>query len=98
MICDEALVRRGLPPAAPSENLRLVGRLNKPASSASLPHGHGRVPTMCWGSVSQGPGWPSPGRAGPEALILKGDWCGEEPTPQASESGRGRRQLNRCDD
>jgi len=33
MSCDEALVRRGWPSAAPSENLRLVGRLNKSAAS-----------------------------------------------------------------
>jgi hypothetical protein len=31
LICDEARGMRGLPPAAPSEPLRLVGRLNKPA-------------------------------------------------------------------
>jgi hypothetical protein len=32
MIGDEALVMRGLPPDAPSADLRLVGWLNKPAS------------------------------------------------------------------
>jgi transposase len=87
----------GLPPAAPSEPLRRVGRLNQPASAASWPQGHGRGPTMCWGSVRQGPGWPAPCRAGPAALILQGAWCGEEPTPQASEAGSGRRHLDRCD-
>jgi hypothetical protein len=30
--------------------------------------------------------------AGPKAVILPGDWCGDELTPHASESGGGRRQ------
>ena len=95
---DEAIVMRGGAPAAASEDLGLGGRLNQPPSLAWWPHGHGRVPTICWGSVSQGPGWPSPGGAGPEALILKGDWCGEEPILHASESGSGRSQPDRWDD
>jgi hypothetical protein len=55
------------------------------------PHGHGRVPTICWGATRQGPGELLLSGAAPEAVILKGDWCGGVRTDTIGQRIRARR-------
>ena len=91
MICDEVGVRPAVRPDAPSGNLERGRPCQACERMTCRPHGHGRVPIMCWGAVRQGQGELLRSGAAPEALILKGDWCGGVSTDTLRQRMRARR-------
>jgi hypothetical protein len=78
-------------PGAPSGSLERVGQCKAYDRLTCRPHGHGRVPTICWGAARQGQGELLLLGAVPEALILKGDWCGGVRTDTIEKRSRARR-------
>ena len=76
-------MKRDDPPAGTTRDHRRGNRHRETISVQA--GGHGRVPTVFWGSETARGGPVSPGELPVNALILMGDWCG---------SGRNRHRAN----